>query len=55
MGVSAQGNNGATHVAATDTPQDCNGGGGAVMLINEGAESGANFGVTLDDIVVTAQ
>jgi extracellular elastinolytic metalloproteinase len=27
MGVSAQGNNGTTHVAATDIPQDCNGGG----------------------------
>jgi len=27
MGVSAQGNNGTTHVAATDVPQDCNGGG----------------------------
>src|SRR5215470_4158651 len=40
MGVSAQGNNGTTHVAATDVPQDCNG-GGAVPLINEGAESGA--------------
>jgi Zn-dependent metalloprotease len=42
MGVSAQGNNGTTHVAATDIPQDCNGGGGAVTLINEGAENGAS-------------
>jgi extracellular elastinolytic metalloproteinase len=28
MGVSAQGNNGTTHVAATDVPADCAGGGG---------------------------
>jgi hypothetical protein len=41
MGVSAQGNNGTTHVAATDVPQDCNGGGGGATLINEGAENGA--------------
>ena len=40
MGVSAQGNNGTTHVAATDIPQDCNA-GTAITLINEGAENGA--------------
>jgi hypothetical protein len=42
MGVSAVGNNGTTHVAATDVPADCNGGGGGtVTLLNEGAENGA--------------
>jgi extracellular elastinolytic metalloproteinase len=34
MGVSAQGNNGTTHVAATDTPQDCNGGGATTIFFD---------------------
>ncbi len=44
MGVSAVGNNGTTHVAATDVPADCTAGGGggtAVTLLSEGAENGA--------------
>src|SRR6266536_106184 len=34
MGVSAQGNNGTTHVAATDVPQDCNGGGATTIFFD---------------------
>jgi extracellular elastinolytic metalloproteinase len=34
MGVSAQGNNGTTHVAATDIPQDCNGGGATTVFFD---------------------
>jgi hypothetical protein len=34
MGVSAQGNNGTTHVAATDIPQDCNGGGATTIFFD---------------------
>jgi extracellular elastinolytic metalloproteinase len=34
MGVSAQGNNGTTHVAATDIPQDCNGGGTTTVFFD---------------------
>jgi extracellular elastinolytic metalloproteinase len=34
MGVSAQGNNGTTHVAATDIPQNCNGGGGTTVFFD---------------------
>ncbi|HEX5083182.1 MAG TPA: M36 family metallopeptidase [Blastocatellia bacterium] len=34
MGVSARGNNGTTHVAATDVPQDCNGGGATTILFD---------------------
>jgi extracellular elastinolytic metalloproteinase len=34
MGVSAQGNNGTTHVAATDVPQDCNGGGATTVFFD---------------------
>jgi extracellular elastinolytic metalloproteinase len=39
MGVSAQGNNGTTHVAATDVPQDCNGGGGATTIFFDNFET----------------
>jgi Zn-dependent metalloprotease len=35
MGVSAQGNNGTTHVAATDVPQDCNGGGATTVFFDD--------------------
>jgi len=35
MGVSAQGNNGTTHVAATDVPQDCNGGGATTIFFDD--------------------
>jgi len=35
MGVSAQGNNGTTHVAATDIPQDCNGGGATTIFFDD--------------------
>jgi extracellular elastinolytic metalloproteinase len=34
MGVSAQGNNGTTHVAATDVPQDCGGGGATTIFFD---------------------
>lgn len=34
MGVSAQGNNGTTHVAATDIPQDCGGGGATTIFFD---------------------
>ncbi len=34
MGVSAQGNNGTTHVAATDVPQDCQGGGATTIFFD---------------------
>jgi extracellular elastinolytic metalloproteinase len=34
MGVSAQGNNGTTHIAATDIPQDCNGGGATTIFFD---------------------
>jgi len=39
MGVSAQGNNGTTHVAATDVPQDCGGGGGATTIFFDNFET----------------
>jgi extracellular elastinolytic metalloproteinase len=35
MGVSAQGNNGTTHVAATDVPQDCTGGGATTIFFDD--------------------
>ena len=39
MGVSAQGNNGTTHVAATDIPQDCGGGGGVTTIFFDNFET----------------
>ncbi|HEV3470781.1 MAG TPA: M36 family metallopeptidase [Pyrinomonadaceae bacterium] len=44
MGVSAVGNDGTTHVAATDLPSDCGGGGGGgtELIVNPGFESGTS-------------
>jgi Zn-dependent metalloprotease len=39
MGVSAQGNNGTTHIAATDLPTDCTGGGGATTVFFDNFET----------------
>ncbi len=57
MGVSAQGNNGTTHVAATDIPQDCNGGGGATTIFLDNFETNQGWTANLNgtDTATTGQ